>query len=89
MNSPSDKQLKEYRRWGVEPPSHDEHGEDSFAHPISDKLVSVNPRNWRMEGPGLLVCDTDIGAYTQNLGPNVICLGTDKKGLPILKELLS
>lgn len=85
---PTKKQLDEFRRWGVEPPSHDEHGEDTAVHPIAEKLVPGNPRNWRMEGPGMLFCDTDFGPMSQNLGPNVICLGTDKKGLPILKELL-
>lgn len=69
-----------------DPPEHNEHGEDSWQHPIFEKLVQAKCWNWRMEGPGVLKCDTDFGPFQQILPTNVICLG-EKDGLPILKEL--
>lgn len=68
-----------------QPPSHDEHGEDSWEHPISQKMVQASCWNWRMEG-NILKCDTDFGPLSQHMPTNVVCLG-EKDGLPILKEL--
>lgn len=70
----------------AKPPEYQAHGEDSWAHPISEKLVTANCWNWRMEGPGVLLCDTDYGPLRQILATNIICTG-EKDGLPILREL--
>lgn len=90
MQLPDEKQLREYDRWKVERPTHEEHGlADTWENPISSRLTGANARNWRMEGPGHLVADTDFGPLHQNVGLDYICLGTDAQGLPILKKLLS
>lgn len=85
MKQLNEKQLKEFDELGVERPSQDSHGEDSWANPISQKLKSGNPRNWKMEGH-LLICDTDFGPFHQWMPTDVICKGTDANGLPILVE---
>lgn len=67
------------------PPEHKPHGEDSWEHPISEKMVRAKCWNWHMEG-NMLYCDTDFGPLGQVMPTNIICLG-EKDGLPILKEL--
>lgn len=68
-----------------DPPEHKEHGEDSWVHPISEKLVTAKCWNWHMQG-NILHCDTDYGPMSQTMPTNVICVG-EKDGLPILKEI--
>lgn len=85
MNLPSEKQLEEFKKWGAELPSHDKHGEDSWNHPISEKMSQAKCWNWHMEG-NILKCDTDFGPLSQVMPTNVICTG-EKNGVPILREL--
>lgn len=89
MILPDPKELAWFEKMKVAPPTHDNHGvQDTWENPLSDKLVAGNPRNWRMEG-NRLMCDTDFGPLVQNIPTDYICLGTDQKGLPILKKVLS
>lgn len=88
MNLPDEKELSQYDKWKKARPTHEEHGlKDSWENPISEQLHKGNARNWRMEGNKLL-CDTDFGPMVQNISTDYICLGTDEKGLPILKKVV-
>lgn len=88
MKLPDEKELKQYDRWGKDRPSHEEHGVvDTWENPLSDNLKSGNARNWRMEG-NHLKADTDFGPLDQVISTDYICLGTDEKGLPILKKVV-
>lgn len=75
-----------YEQWGVPPPTHDEHGEDSPDNPISSKLKSLNPRNWRQRG-NLLVADTDVGEFAQTIPPDYLLVKTDENNLPKFKKV--
>lgn len=75
----TDKEQAEYAEWGTELPESTPHG--------NGKPESLHATNWRMEGPGMLVADTDVGRLVQNIGTNYICLGTDDHNKPILKKL--
>lgn len=85
MKQLSAKQLKEFDDLEVERPSHEEQGEDSWEHPISEKMVQAKCWNWRLEG-NQLKCDTDFGPLCQTIPTGYICTG-EKDGLPILKQL--
>lgn len=66
------------------PPTTVSHGlEDD----IREKVTSVNPINWRMEGAGKLVADTDVGRLVQFVPTDLICTGTDSQGKPILAKI--
>lgn len=87
MKTPDEKTRKEFEKWGEPAPAHDEHGEDTWEHPVSEKLVPAKCWNWHMEG-NQLKCDTDLGPLSQTIPTGYICLGTDENNLPILKELI-
>lgn len=88
MNLPDEKQLKEFDKWHKARPTLEQHGvQDTFDNPLSGQLLEAHPRNWRMEG-NLLACDTDFGPLRQHISTDWICLGTDDKGLPILKKVV-
>ena len=78
--------LKFYDRVGIERPKHDKHGEDSWEHPISEKLEKFNCKNWRQVG-NKLICDTQYGPLTQFMPTNILLTGIDKKGNPLFKKL--
>lgn len=83
-----EKELKQYDRWGKARPTHLPHNVvDTFENPLSEQLKRVKCSNWRMEG-NKLIADTDQGPLVQYIPTNYICLGTDKKGLPILKKVV-
>jgi hypothetical protein len=89
MKLPDENELKWFDKNGVARPSHEEHGViDTFENPLSDKMVSGHARNWSLSG-NELSCDTDFGPMTQTISSDYILLGTDEKGLPILKKVLS
>lgn len=88
MNLPTEKELEFYDKNNVARPTHDGHSvRDSFENPLSEQLKSGNPRNWRLEG-NLLHCDTDFGPMAQRIPADYVCMGTDDKGLPILKKVV-
>jgi hypothetical protein len=88
MNLPEEKELKEFDKWKVARPTHEEHGvTDTWETPLSDQLKSGNPRNWHLNG-NMLHCDTDFGPMKQVILSDYICHGTDEKGLPILKPVV-
>lgn len=80
------KRIQEYQRWGVEPPSHDPHGIDTDELLRKLKEHTARASSWHMEG-NILVAYTDIGEVRQTIPTDYICLGMDKKGLPILKKI--
>lgn len=89
MQLPSERELKQYERWKVAPPSHEEHGVvDTWENPLGERLLAGNCRNWHLSG-NLLSCDTDFGPMAQRIPPDFILMGEDEKGLPILKKVLS
>lgn len=89
MNLPSEKDLAWFERMGKARPTHLPHGvSDTPEHPLSEQLLRLNTKNWRLEG-NKLMCDTDQGPLVQFIDPGYICLGTDKNNLPILKKVVS
>ena len=78
--------LKSFDKMGINRPSRDKHGEDSWENPMSDKLLPGNPRNWRMQG-NKLICDTDFGELVKFMPTDVILMGTDDNNRPILKNI--
>lgn len=78
-----DKTAKQFERWGKNPPSHTPHG---LPDDIRASLQRLQPRNWRLEG-NKLIGMTDMGPLVQYIPTNVICLGSDEKGLPILEKI--
>lgn len=84
MILPTEKELREFERWGVSPPSHQDHG--LTEEQIREKLVPMEATRWWMEG-NMLCADTNHGILKQRIPTDYICLGTDNRGLPILKKI--
>lgn len=85
---PSEETLKEFEKLGIDPPTIVSHGvEDSFEHPLSEKLVRASTTNWRQVG-NTLICDTEHGEFVQTIPTNQLLVGTDENGLPIFKEVV-
>lgn len=88
MQLPDDKELKFFERHQLQPPTHEEHGVvDTWEHPLSDRLIKGNPRNWHLEG-NMLSCQTDFGPLSQTIPADHILIGEDENHLPILKRLV-
>ena len=73
-----------YIKHKVEPPKFDTHGTEED---IRKKLKKLECTNWHMEGPGMLVCDTEMGPLINMLSPDIIMTGLDDSGLPILTRI--
>lgn len=84
MNLPSKDELEMYRRWGAEPPSHDEHG---TIEEIREKMVKAEATAWVQHGNELIAM-TNHGPVTQLIPTDYIMTGVDKKGLPTFKKVL-
>lgn len=79
----NDQTRKEFERWGKALPTTEEHGTEDQ---IRENMTPLQPKNWRMQG-NKLIADTEMGELVQMMPTNLICKGTDKKGLPILVKL--
>ena len=80
-------ELKFYDKHGKARPSHVEHGEDSYEHPISERMnMAKNVGGWRAEG-NRLICDTEFGQFVQMIPVDKIFVGTGTDGNPILKDI--
>jgi len=73
-----------FRKLNLSPPTTVSHGTEDN---IKEKLTQLKPINWRSEGPGKLVADTDFGKLVQFVSPDLICTGTDGQGNPILAKI--
>lgn len=80
----NDNEREMYERWGKNPPTHIPHGEPDD---IEKNLKAPITREWRQEGNTLL-CKTDLGEIAQIIPTDMMLVGTDKKGLPILKKMV-
>lgn len=78
-------ELKQYDWMKIPRPSQDRHVEDTWEHPLSEKLEQANTSNWRQEG-NKLTCDTQFGVFTQILPTNLILIG-EENGLPKFKDI--
>lgn len=78
-------EIQTFKDWGVALPSRDPHVKDTPEEPLSAKLQSVNPRNWRQEG-NQLICDTDYGPLVNFIPTNKILIGVENN-LPKFKTL--
>lgn len=88
MQLPDEKQLNWYDKQGVDRPTHLPHGvTDTPENPLSEQIPNLKCSNWRLQG-NKLICDTEHGEFAQFIDPSYICLGTDDKGLPILKSIV-
>lgn len=74
---------KQYKTWGVPPPTSQPHGTPDE---IKANLEQVRPTKWRMEG-NKLIGESEYGEVVQFLPTNIVCDGSDKEGLPILREI--
>jgi hypothetical protein len=83
---PDPKLLKWFDEVDKPPPTHEEHGvEDTWEHPLSEKLVKAKCWNWQLRG-NLLTCDTDFGPLAQTIPTGYILTG-EKNGLPEFKKI--
>ena len=73
-----------YVKHKVTPPSFQAHGTEED---ILKKLKRLDCTNWRMEGPGNLICDTEMGPLVNRLSTDIIMTGVDEQGLPILNRI--
>lgn len=82
---PLDEQvLKQFEKWGKQPPTSEAHGTDET---IRENMVRLKPKNWRLQG-GQLIADTEMGPLVNYIGTDHILVGVDNDGLPILKKVL-
>ena len=73
-----------YDKLGVTPPSVEEHGtEEDIAAQLGKKQI----HNWRQEGARLYCIACPFGHSTEPRFVNQLLQGTDKNGLPILRQL--
>lgn len=84
MILPSKDELEMYQRWGVEAPSHDEHG---TIEEIRERMVRASASQWHMEG-NELVALTNHGVIRQRISTDYILEGTDKQGLPVFRKVI-
>lgn len=84
MESYSSEQIKEFKEWGVPLPTREVHGTSAD---IRSNMEKAHCTNWRMEG-NKLIADTQFGPLVQFLPTDMICRGTDDKGLPILEKIV-
>jgi hypothetical protein len=83
-----EKELKWFDRMNVKRPAHFLSDlEDTKENPLHKQLTRLRCSNWRIEG-NVLKCDTPEGPLSQTVNTDVICLGTDDNGLPILREVV-
>lgn len=82
MQLPSERELKQYDRWGVERPSHTEHGDFN-----PDNLIPFEATRWWVSG-NELHADGNHGHFMQRIPTDYICTGTDENNLPIFKKIV-
>lgn len=75
-----------YQRWGVEAPSHDEHGPSSVEE-IRESMEKAEASSWELRG-NELIAQTNHGPVSQRIPTDFILVGTDEKGLPIFKRVI-
>lgn len=77
-----------YLRWfdkhGAARPAFSPHGTEKE---VRENMVKAKPTQWKMEGPGKLVTDTELGKLVYFLKPDQICTGTDDEGKPIIAKI--
>lgn len=83
MSIHSDKELKEFDKWGKQRPSHQPHG---LPEDIKQNMRKLLPNQWKLVGNELKGW-TEMGEFSYRIPPHYICHGTDEKGLPILKKI--
>lgn len=82
MELPSDNELKQFSRWGVERPKHEEHGEFK-----RDMLVPFEATKWWLEGD-MLYAEGNHGVVANRIPTDYICEGIDENNLPILRKIV-
>lgn len=80
MLLPEEKELRQFDRWGVERPSHDEHGT------LLEELVPFKATKWWVEG-NTLFAEGNHGVIANRIPNDYICTGMDDTGLPILEKI--
>lgn len=81
LNPREDKDLE---KWGQDPPEHIPHGSDDD---IRKNMIKMTPGAWRQDG-NRLIGDTDLGEVVTFIPTDMMLVGTDDRGLPILKKVL-
>lgn len=80
----NDNQKEMYERWGKTPPTSEPHG---TPEEIAKNMVKLKPTSWRQEG-NKLIGETPMGPLVQFIPTDMLLMGTDEKGLPILQKMV-
>lgn len=75
--------LKQFQKWGKEPPTRDVHG---TPEEIANNMRRLLPNTWRMEG-NKLIGETDMGQLVQFIPTDVVLTGVTKDGLPKFEKI--
>ena len=67
----------------LKPPEAIVHGDSD----IKSKLKPAKTWNWKLNG-NQLSCETDLGPMSQTVPTDVILVGEDDRGLPILRKVV-
>jgi len=82
MQLPEEKELKQYDRWGVQRPTHEEHGEFNV-----ESLIPFKATKWWLEGD-TLYAQGNHGVVANRIPSDYICVGMNEKNLPILQKVV-
>lgn len=72
------------RKLGVTPPTATPHLTEAE---IAQNMQKLQPNSWTLEG-NTLIGDTEMGRLVQTIPSDMICTGTDERGLPILRKIV-
>lgn len=76
-----------WRKYDLPAPESISHDMGGTNEEIRAKMTRYQPTSWSMEGPGVLVGQTEMGRLVQHVGTDYILTGTDTDGLPILTRI--
>lgn len=79
----TDKEAKEFDRWGKTPPTSVRHGTEEE---LEKTRVELTPKNYRLEG-NKLISETEHGTLVQFIPTNRIMTGVDDRGMPVFKKI--
>lgn len=78
-----EKELAQFKKMGIEAPTHSAHLTDEQIQEHSKRLL---PRSWKLEG-NKLKGQTDMGDLVLFISTDYILKGTDDNGMPILEKI--
>lgn len=79
---------KFYLKYGVSPPTRESHGSTVDIEAALKEIQQSSNHEWRQQGPRLFCVRCPLEHGTEPRFKDFILVGTDKKGLPILKRIV-